>query len=333
MQWNKIPDDGNIIDPGRYCLSGDMETGREIGVNIVADNVTLDLGGYTLKYRGHAKEGTFGINCASCHNVVIENGCIEGFWVGLQINEGERLTVQNITFPRICYIGLSVAEAKRVDVAYNHFNGFRDDLPRPGDKYIIGVNAGAQDMTIRGNRFDHPGAMFENRPDVEIVYVLLVGRQSLGAVVSHNEMQMERLLCKTYGVWAGLNSQSTIANNRITNVHHGIALQTGKTAVLHNKIAATSVMNSTRMETVGVMAGQDAYATVQGNHFLNIQYPVTMLESGGIVSDNRFICQPRDDGTPAGAYGVFRNNPKNLTLLENEMEGICVPVYDVETQV
>jgi hypothetical protein len=72
-----------INAPGAYYLGGDLSyAGTDSGITINADNVTLDLMGFTLTYTG---DGSIikGISMSARKNVEIRNGTVRGWGIGI----------------------------------------------------------------------------------------------------------------------------------------------------------------------------------------------------------------------------------------------------------
>jgi hypothetical protein len=74
-----------ISEPGSYRLASDLNVpGRSHGIEIAADDVTLDLGGFTITWVGGVPRGLFdgianGSNQLSYNNLIIRNGTVHGF--------------------------------------------------------------------------------------------------------------------------------------------------------------------------------------------------------------------------------------------------------------
>jgi parallel beta-helix repeat protein len=66
----------NISSPGSYYFTGDL-TSAMYGINVSADNVTIDLMGYTLAYGASAS--AYGIYINGRNNVEIRNGTVRDF--------------------------------------------------------------------------------------------------------------------------------------------------------------------------------------------------------------------------------------------------------------
>jgi parallel beta-helix repeat protein len=66
-----------INDSGSYYLTGSVNTTKFGAIEVTADDVTIDLSGYSLS--GDSVNSVYGIHMALCKNVEIRNGTIRGF--------------------------------------------------------------------------------------------------------------------------------------------------------------------------------------------------------------------------------------------------------------
>jgi hypothetical protein len=72
-----------INSPGAYYLGGDLSySGNGEGIAVDADNVTLDLMGFTLTSTGSGINN-YGISIRGRNNVEIRNGTVRGWYVGI----------------------------------------------------------------------------------------------------------------------------------------------------------------------------------------------------------------------------------------------------------
>jgi hypothetical protein len=95
---NSLPRAINV--PGCYTLSGDLTTAiaSGYGINIVASNVLLDMGGYSITNTNDANsEGVFGIHASGVSNITIKNGSIVNFHGGIQLDTSDSsIVIDNI---------------------------------------------------------------------------------------------------------------------------------------------------------------------------------------------------------------------------------------------
>ncbi|MEO0620456.1 MAG: hypothetical protein AAFZ01_14400, partial [Pseudomonadota bacterium] len=103
-----------ITQPGTYVLSGDLTTDGH-GISVQADNVVIDLNGYTISGPTDSNTETFGVSAFDQTNVTVKNGSIDGFMYGIYLSDivanksstadmtstghvVENLTISNATF-------------------------------------------------------------------------------------------------------------------------------------------------------------------------------------------------------------------------------------------
>ena len=86
-----------IDEAGSYYLTDNMvisEGESVIALDIQADNVTVDMNGYTISKTLPA-DGV-GINIGSVKNIAISNGAVKGFASGIVSSDGEIVTVNSV---------------------------------------------------------------------------------------------------------------------------------------------------------------------------------------------------------------------------------------------
>jgi hypothetical protein len=78
-----------ITAPGFYYLSGNLSTTGQMGIWVNANNVTIDLMGFTLTGPGNNSDDLpNGIHIPGRHNVEIRNGTVCNFWHGISDGGG-----------------------------------------------------------------------------------------------------------------------------------------------------------------------------------------------------------------------------------------------------
>lgn len=79
-------------------LDGNLTcTGDGPALIVTANNITLDLGGFTLSGHGAASHGAPGILLRNVTGVTVRKGTIQGFGAGVAIAGGGKNTIQNLT--------------------------------------------------------------------------------------------------------------------------------------------------------------------------------------------------------------------------------------------
>jgi len=85
-----------ITTGGVYCLTQSLTTGITSGnaITVNANNVTLDLNGFTLEHTGSADVN--GIAATGRQNVTITNGTVRGFRRGVNIQTSESAVIEGV---------------------------------------------------------------------------------------------------------------------------------------------------------------------------------------------------------------------------------------------
>jgi hypothetical protein len=275
-----LPSSGVIALPGHYQLQKDLSVERDMAIRIEANDVTLDLGGHAVRFGGMPRKGTYGVIASTRRNVSITNGSITGFWFGIHCIENQNLRINRVRFEDISYIAVSVADSRNVLISDNTFAHFRYDLPRLDDEqYLIGINMGAEDAVVTYNRFNaeytgkHP-----DKPGLETVFVLLVADVSQRCVVTHNQMDANMMLGRSYGIWAGANAQLIAAHNSIRNMKYGICVDSNTTAMagFNHLSADPPPAGMVAADTYGIYAVGAKETHFASNLSHGLTYPVLM---------------------------------------------------------
>jgi hypothetical protein len=94
-----------ISQPGSYKLSGNLVVkGDTDGIDITANNVSLDLNGFTISgpdicsgspptCTGVAGSGVY----SNSNNVAVRNGSVTGFYIGVRVDGGPQVIVEEIS--------------------------------------------------------------------------------------------------------------------------------------------------------------------------------------------------------------------------------------------
>jgi hypothetical protein len=217
---------------GSYCLTSDLIAPGTFtsgtAITVAADNVSIDLGGYTLSDLA-AGTGTtaIGIQALAQANVTVQNGTVRGFYIGIQLTGVGGFTtsskghlVQNVRadlnrFIAIQVIGLgSVVRQNQV----LHTGG----STAPGLGFTVGIEIGGDGAEALDNSVvDTVPAPSTN----ECSAILINAKDSFtGAVVEGNRVaNVGTPGAEVEGIAAGAAaSQTLVVNNRISNFGIGI---------------------------------------------------------------------------------------------------------------
>jgi nitrous oxidase accessory protein NosD len=275
--WQPVPKSGIITKSGRYFLQQDMKTDRTTGIKIEANDVTIDLCGYALRYTGAPKAGVFGIAAADRTGVTINNGTVGGFWFNMHYTQNEKLRIHDIHFDDIPYIGINVAQSKDVVISDNRFENFRYDLPKDETShYVVAINIGAEDAVITNNRFTARPQMAAKDVNIETVFVLFSAEVTKRCLVAKNDLTASDVLPKSYGVWVASNAQATIADNTIRNMKFGVCVAGDASALVCANRFGVSSTSGAPGETTGISAVGAKDIVETRNTFDGVTSPATL---------------------------------------------------------
>jgi nitrous oxidase accessory protein NosD len=82
-----------ISEPGHYYLTRDLSFSGGTAITVAQDNVSLDLGGFTLSGTGGNGIAYSGVRS----DIAIENGTVRGFEYGIDLSTSLRVTLRNLT--------------------------------------------------------------------------------------------------------------------------------------------------------------------------------------------------------------------------------------------
>ncbi len=82
-----------ISKAGRYELAGDLTLALDTGaaITVAADDVTVDLGGHTLRGTTGSDTRAIGVRAVDRQRVQITNGTVTGFYFGIDIQSDDRV--------------------------------------------------------------------------------------------------------------------------------------------------------------------------------------------------------------------------------------------------
>lgn len=278
--WKPVPADGVITSPGSYFLARDMSVDRNVGIDIKADRVTLDLRGHALRFTGTPRPGALGITSSGRSDVRISNGAVGGFWFNIHCTKNERMRIHDLRFDDIPYIAVNVARSKDVAVTDNVFTNFRYDLVKPkGSTYLIGVNVAADDVVVANNRFSaQPPAGTGRDLQLETVFVLF--RPSQNCVVTHNDMEASEVLNRSYGVWVASNARAAMFHNRVRNMQYGVCVAGDASATVgyNGFIVDAPPDGGATIETTGIAVPSPKEIAEMGNTFSGVRIPTAIAK-------------------------------------------------------
>ncbi|MEO0580045.1 MAG: right-handed parallel beta-helix repeat-containing protein [Pseudomonadota bacterium] len=222
-----------ISQPGSYVLADDIVFGGadagKNGVLIQADDVTLDLNGYTIRGNGFALAGVIGDNAAPVRSVV-RNGNITdtGEWAVLLFGDdcrAERLTVVNTGGG---FAAIQVGTQGQVDRCI-----VRDAA---GDGIAVGIHGTVRASTITGATSDG----ITTSANALVIDSNVAQVDGVGITVS-NDALVERCTIRQTGSTGLSMLQGSVARS----VRVRFAGQHGATTTGYNKLIDCSFINLT----------------------------------------------------------------------------------------
>ena len=157
---------GQVVMTNAF-LTQDMYCPASDGVVVGADNVTVDLKGFTL--RGDLSNGHFGIDDqAGFDQLTVKNGVVRNFAVGVEANTGDKVAVSNLVASGNTAYGIAIiGDVAKVQSATAAGNGL-DGILVSGDNASIqtsastgngrhGIDVEGDKPQLKGNRADANG--------------------------------------------------------------------------------------------------------------------------------------------------------------------------------
>ena len=203
-------------------LTSDLNcTSHYAAIEVFADNVTIDLNGYTLS--GTADMS--GIHLNGFDNLTVKNGSIRGFFAGVNANRTTSLTVKDVLFYEVGS-GVTSNAINKASIKQNQFVRTAHGIS------IRNAEAGtsSNDNVISNNEFYQAN-----------VGIHICGDRADSNVIAHN------LIWKTadYGIHIVQSDKNQIFGNRI--------LETGDSAIrLRNSSYANIKANTLKEGRIGL---------------------------------------------------------------------------------
>lgn len=115
-----------IKEAGSYYLSEQLVTTKNIGIEVRASDVTLDLNGFRVIHR--TEKGSRGIHVvADRHRVTIKNGSVHGFTSGVHATDLQKqnkgIRASNLSVSGASQYGIVVGDASLVESCISNGNG------------------------------------------------------------------------------------------------------------------------------------------------------------------------------------------------------------------
>jgi len=202
-----IPRNFIITNPGTYCLEKDLILENHSGIKILASDVVLDLGTYSLL--GSFAKSKDAVTSAirvdqNAHNITVKNGIIKEVRIGINLYQSEYIHIHNVKFSDIGAMAINSVASNSV-FSNNVFENVGLRPLDPTNAYAIAINIGGENVEIEGNEI-----LDINRQDLDTGIVgeavaILVKSDCKNCIIKNNRMSKAIPDSNSYGIWnAGL---------------------------------------------------------------------------------------------------------------------------------
>jgi hypothetical protein len=213
-----------ISNPGFYCLTTDIDTGSGFtagtAISINAPNVTLDLGGHTIRNLGAGtRTDAIGIAAQGQLHVAVRNGTLEGFKQAIYFDQNSDQLIEDIRSDSATEYAIYV-------------NGSGAVVRR---NYIVHTGGGV-DTTITGAISGHGNGLrvldndivdFQSRKGSFTFGINVT--DGYGDVIEGNRIDNRVRGTDDVGIASYANtSDALVVNNRITGTTIGVLMLSGK---------------------------------------------------------------------------------------------------------
>lgn len=271
-----------ISQSGSYYLTGNRLC-SVIGIDIDANNVTLDLNGYNLIGTGAGSQ--CGIKLMNCSNVIVKNGTIHNFGRQGILEENTHGSARNHTVGDVRVVGNS----------------------RSGSSYqaitLLGSNHSVKDCIVA----DNLGGGIYTDDGATIINCRVYDNGNFGIHTSSGSI-IRRNLC--YGNnYTGIQCSSgstVIENTCYENSNYGIYGGAGAT-----------IKNNTSYDNDSHGISSSAYCTIVNNSVYSNGFDGIHAGSGSTITANT-VSTNEGDGIYVNSYGIITGNSSHY----NSEQGI-----------
>jgi hypothetical protein len=226
-----------IDAPGLYCLASNLTyaAGTGAAVLIVSDDVTVDLGGFTLT--GTAGPGTYaiGIYGDTRRGLTVRNGSVRGFLLGVFLTDDESMDwaaggghrVSNLRPIGNYFRGIRV-EGRGNVIERNQVADTGGTTVFGAGNYAFGIEVYGPATQILSNIVDRTLA-----GDGGEAVGISVSDSGYGTVVEGNIIGNKVLAASghSFGVFVGGGSRVLLIDNRFTRLHFGAVFASSATGL------------------------------------------------------------------------------------------------------
>jgi len=179
-----------ITTSGSYCLTGNIQTpiGTGAAIAVEADNVTINLAGFTLENTAGVSTLAYGVKSWNRRGITVRNGTIAGFFLGILLDTNdvtvsrdhvvEKMLVRNCT-----YTGIQLEGSNLIlrDSTIRDIGGPTGHHP---NGVVICENGNSGSVQAINNVVDHIfGVIDEQSPDgmmLECLNTIAIGNRIRG---------------------------------------------------------------------------------------------------------------------------------------------------------
>ncbi|MDP2410344.1 MAG: right-handed parallel beta-helix repeat-containing protein [Pseudolabrys sp.] len=183
-----------ILQPGHYEITRDITGSFQID----ADDVSLDLGGYTII----CAADTPGISAPERKRVIVRNGTITDCRIAVNAPYGENITIDHIKIVDTTFMAVNLSCGSHNNVRHVHIENVTGD---PEENYGVGINGLGSYSTIEDSiilNVNHP------EPGHEGVAIIVSDGET--AVTIRRTTLLNRLSKNNIGLWVAENSSVVI---------------------------------------------------------------------------------------------------------------------------
>lgn len=246
----------NLTQPGRYYLTENLDK----NILITAENVTLDLGGFEVRYTG-AGMGPIAIEAQSglagtIHRTKVINGRVRGNWtLGIKLNNDS--VVSGVDVSEIATYGIKVGDDSLVDqsrVRGPWVQGPGSGGPGPHSGIYTGTASVISSCTATGIQ----GIGIQGHDNVRVVDCTVNDVAGCGIVTAMNA-SVHGCAVRTCGSTGfDLNQGSVLMNSSATgNGDPGVHVRNG--CVVHNVSSFFNMDHGFWVENTAVVGGPVVY--------------------------------------------------------------------------
>jgi hypothetical protein len=241
-QCSAVPANGVIARSGRYCLDRNQSVSRSPGIDVTAANVTLDLSGGGLTFKGDDARSVGIVVRESATNARIVGGVVENFGFGLE-GSGKQLRVESVTFREIGAIAM-MSRGDGARLTGNTIDGVGARPLAADNAYAIGANVIGRNVLLQKNIIRGLRRQAVDPKIVGEAVGVLVGDECQDCIVLENQIATKAAEPRSIGIWNSGTGKVEITRNQLTGFNQGI-VSLGHAYVIHgNEIGCVDAAGS-----------------------------------------------------------------------------------------